>query len=298
MSNPKKVFLATPLNSEGREFKEFDFLIREKEFRLEPHLMNSVHWHDYYEVEFITGGEGCHFFNSHMHSIYRGCAYLIAPSDFHTVSESKDNPLGLYTINFAESFLPPKLAVMLENRGSIAKVVFSEEETAEITDILRKIKSEFEGSGFLKTEMIRADFSRFVIMLLRKSVECGREIPSSPQYSDSVSKTVMYLKNHFREHITLTDCAAKQYLTPNYLGEIFHSNVGMSFKDYLKKLRFNYSVNLLSSTEMSVAQISADSGFSTTSYFISLFREHYGITPSQFRKLSLAEQKKILKTVS
>ena len=94
MSNPKKVFLATPLNSEGREFKEYDFLIREKEFRLEPRLMSSVHWHDYYEVEFITGGEGCHFFNSHMHSIYRGCAYIIAPSDFHTVSESKDNPLG------------------------------------------------------------------------------------------------------------------------------------------------------------------------------------------------------------
>ena len=56
MSNPKKVFLATPLNSEGREFKEYDFLIREKEFRLEPRLMSSVHWHDYYEVEFITGG--------------------------------------------------------------------------------------------------------------------------------------------------------------------------------------------------------------------------------------------------
>lgn len=138
MSNPKKVFLATPLNSEGREFKEYDFLIREKEFRLEPRLMSSVHWHDYYEVEFITGGEGCHFFNSHMHSIYRGCAYIIAPSDFHTVSESKDNPLGLYTVNFSESFLPPKLAAMLENRGSVAKVVFGEEETAEIIDLLKK----------------------------------------------------------------------------------------------------------------------------------------------------------------
>ena len=88
MNNPKRVFLATPLNKEGREFREFDFLIREKEYRLEAHLMNSVHWHDYYEIEFITGGEGCQFFNGRMHSVYRGCAYLVCPSDFHTVSES------------------------------------------------------------------------------------------------------------------------------------------------------------------------------------------------------------------
>ena len=298
MKNSKEVFLAIPQNNEGKEFKQFNFLIREKKFRLEDQLMNSVHWHDYYEIEFITGGEGCHFFNSRMHSVYRGCAYLVSPSDFHTVSESKENPLRLFNINFSESFLPPKLASMLESGGSLPKIVFSEEDTVKIIALLEEIKKEFESDNFLKTEMIQAAFSRFVIMLWRKSTEYGSELPSSPRFSDTVSKTVMYLKKHFREHITLADCASRLYLTPNYLGELFHNSVGVSFKEYLKKLRFNYSVNLLGSSEMSVAQISTDSGFSTPSYFIRLFREHYGITPSQFRKLTPAEQKKILKTIN
>ncbi len=290
----KDIFLAVPGNSGGREFS---FLIRKKNEPLEVKYNNTVHWHDYYELEFVTGGYGVHFFNGGENPISRGCAYLVTPSDFHSVSESEGDPLELYNINFSESFLPFELVSALEERGSIACVGFSDEDTEEAVSILERMEKEYFYGNEFSADMIRADFMRLIIMILRKSRASVQKAVAS-DFSDAVSKTVLYLKRHFREHITLTDCAARLYLTPNYLGNMFCKAVGVPFKTYLQRLRFNYSVNLLASTEMSVSQISDDSGFTNPSYFISLFRKRFGITPAVFKSLSAEKRQEILKEVT
>jgi AraC family transcriptional activator of pobA len=49
--------------------------------------------------------------------------------------------------------------------------------------------------------------------------------------------------------------------------------------------------NLLSYTDLSVAQISDELKFDTPSYFIRLFRKYAQMTPSQFRDASLSDKK-------
>ncbi len=58
---------------------------------------------------------------------------------------------------------------------------------------------------------------------------------------------------------------------------------GINFKKYLGDLRIERAKDLLLSTEMSVADVAQRSGFSSTSYFIKVFKESEGTTPSRFR---------------
>ena len=58
---------------------------------------------------------------------------------------------------------------------------------------------------------------------------------------------------------------------------------GINFKKYLGDLCIERAKDLLLSTEMSVADVAQRSGFSSTSYFIKVFKESEGTTPSRFR---------------
>ena len=53
---------------------------------------------------------------------------------------------------------------------------------------------------------------------------------------------------------------------------------------YILQLRLEYAARLLvNEPERTIAQIAADSGFSSSSYFSDRFRQHYGMSPSDFR---------------
>ena len=59
---------------------------------------------------------------------------------------------------------------------------------------------------------------------------------------------------------------------------------GINFKKYLNDLRIERAKDLLLSTDMNVAEVGQRSGFSSTSYFIKVFKESEGTTPSRFRE--------------
>ena len=56
-----------------------------------------------------------------------------------------------------------------------------------------------------------------------------------------------------------------------------------SFSEYLTYLKLSESEKLLISTDMSVTEIAQTCGFSTTSYYIAVFKKITGETPSKIK---------------
>jgi len=48
-------------------------------------------------------------------------------------------------------------------------------------------------------------------------------------------------------------------------------------------LRLQYAAKLLENPNLNIETVSAQSGFSATSYFISVFKGHYGVTPKEYQ---------------
>jgi AraC family cel operon transcriptional repressor len=55
-------------------------------------------------------------------------------------------------------------------------------------------------------------------------------------------------------------------------------------------IRLEHSAKLLTTTNIPIIDISSDCGFESLSYFYRRFKEHYGLSPREFRKLGKADQ--------
>ena len=62
-----------------------------------------------------------------------------------------------------------------------------------------------------------------------------------------------------------------------------------SVSQFIRQIRLEHSVELLKEKKLTVSEISFKVGFSSTSYFIKCFREHYGYPPGEATNLGLDE---------
>jgi len=109
--------------------------------------------------------------------------------------------------------------------------------------------------------------------------------PGANRQGDSFYKTVAYMNSHFTENISLTSTAKAVGIHPVTLSRLFSEKFKSSFSGYLGYLRCSHGARLLQNTGDSCAQIAYRSGFGSIRSFNRAFRELYGITPTEYRKL-------------
>ena len=73
-------------------------------------------------------------------------------------------------------------------------------------------------------------------------------------------------------------------MTPEYLGTLFHREVGMSFSTYIRNVRIDKAKELLCGTQLKLYEIAEKTGYSDPKYFSKVFREATGLTPAEYRK--------------
>ncbi len=93
-----------------------------------------------------------------------------------------------------------------------------------------------------------------------------------------------YICTNFRSAISLKDLSEQMFLSNGYLSRFFKSNYGMSFQEYLTKVRLNYALDELLYTDFPITRIVYDNGFANVALFNKAFKKEYGETPSQMRK--------------
>ena len=59
---------------------------------------------------------------------------------------------------------------------------------------------------------------------------------------------------------------------------------GAGAKEYITRIRLEKAKSLIESTDLSIADISEMTGFSSQSYFSTAFKGYTGLTPSQYRQ--------------
>lgn len=57
----------------------------------------------------------------------------------------------------------------------------------------------------------------------------------------------------------------------------------VSGSEYINRIRLEYAMNLIKSTDLSFTEISEMSGFTSSKYFSTIFKQYIGMTPTQFR---------------
>lgn len=112
--------------------------------------------------------------------------------------------------------------------------------------------------------------------------------------ADSMSAVLDFVRENHRHNLRLSDVAEKLGYDYHYVSRFFRTAFRMTFRDYLKTCRLESAVLLLRETDKKIVEISLESGFQSVRAFNQAFREHYGISPSEYRKIS---EKKFLPAI-
>lgn len=98
-----------------------------------------------------------------------------------------------------------------------------------------------------------------------------------------IRKALRFLSDHYSQHLELAQVARIAGLSPSYFSTLFRDVVGVSFREYLNRIRVEESKRLLLSTEYPLADIAVAMGFPDQSYYCKVFKKLVGVTPGKFR---------------
>ncbi len=128
------------------------------------------------------------------------------------------------------------------------------------------------------------------------------KILASPAYvlsfsvkgNETMKSALQYIMQHFQERIQISDLLQVTHMSYAAFYPAFKKTYGMSFTDYLLKIRIGYSCKLLAEDQCHISEIAYDSGFDNLANFNRQFKKIKGITPSVYRSQFRENQKKEL----
>ena len=101
----------------------------------------------------------------------------------------------------------------------------------------------------------------------------------------TVARSTAYIHEHIAEALTVESLAAREYLSSGRYRDIFRRMLGMSPQEYILKLRVDIARDLLTDSQLSIAEIALSVGCPDSRYFSRLFMKRTGISPSAYRKI-------------
>ncbi len=106
------------------------------------------------------------------------------------------------------------------------------------------------------------------------------------EYADAVRLWFDNDKPYLNPSFKLGDTAGILPLNRSYLSRVYNEGIGMTFTDYVRKCRLDYSQRLLlEHPDMTVAEVAERSGFgSHSSFHRSFTAAHHGMTPVEYRQ--------------
>ncbi len=148
-------------------------------------------------------------------------------------------------------------------------------------DIATKLSAQhdiFAASGRKET------FRQAAIDLLQQAAGSKQEAMTGAKYSHVISRAEKYVAENFCDpNISLISVAKYVGLSSAHFSTVFSQTLGRSFINYLTAMRIERAKELLSTTNMKLANIAMEIGYNEPNYFSHVFRKLEGITPKEYR---------------
>ncbi len=108
--------------------------------------------------------------------------------------------------------------------------------------------------------------------------------------NDFLKKITAIIETHIsNENFGVSELAREAGMSRSNLLRKVKSLTGLSVSLFIRQVRLRSAMELLKENDLNVSEVSFRVGFSSTSYFIKCFREHYGYPPGELKKIETRE---------
>jgi len=145
-----------------------------------------------------------------------------------------------------------------------------------VEEMVRLFQSEVAGDGMRARMML---WEIFLGCTQMEQIEKRKSLDESRM--DQITE---FLKKNCVRNFSPNELEEQLGLTYKYIGMLFKGKTGKTIKEYQRMIRLQRAVKLLCETEMTVAQVAAETGFYDAFYFSRIFKKEKGISPLKFRE--------------
>lgn len=247
------------------------------------------HYHSDLEIVVFSKACGHTVVEGTVHKFDGDCVQFIPPNAVHSFYILKNNPLAKAHVLFVNIFF---FRQVLEQVHALAPQTFMHQiATIPFTNSSAEVKirsivnnflaSKQQGVSWDNVEDILRDMGLLVQLLSVLIVHPE----TKPQRSiiDSRMRKIMDVINELAySTVSLTDIARECGFSKFHLCRIFKSASGMTIQTCIIQMRIRRAKYLLSNDWNSITKTCLDCGFSSLSYFITVFKRQEGKTPKQW----------------
>lgn len=268
--------------------KEYPFAVYDlQKIGLSFHV--SLHWHEELEIVYVYEGPLYLTIDNQDYIGKKGDIFIVNSKEIHKMHVQDNN------VRYGTLLFPLNSLLFQETDESTRKYLqplytgdvmfYHTLEDAELTEKLFSIIMEIVRLNKQKVPAYRFGTKALLLQILFLLFNNHMEISNRKSHKNSTLNRdiISYIGERYTTNLTLMEIADKFHMSYKYFSRYFKNTFNTTLSDYIMKLRLERAELLLSSTELSVTEISLQTGFNNISFFIRSFKKAYGMTPLQYR---------------
>ncbi len=251
------------------------------------------------EILYVCTGHCKHEVNEQVYEMEEGDLLLMGDGCAHQMLEASATFLTI-TLNYNElcASLPEvkKLLATFEiagkyrlskvNKGVLVKL--RGRDLLTVQDILVELLDAKAKTQEFFTALLFANVIRLFLQLINaltnppvQTITAQREQIRRQKVLDCLK----FISAHFREQLKVDEMAKEADMCRTYFFRSFKEVTGMTFIQYVTKVRIKHACLLLADKNYSINEISSSVGFSHLSHFYQAFKKELGLSPHKYRKM-------------
>jgi AraC-like DNA-binding protein/ligand-binding sensor protein len=150
---------------------------------------------------------------------------------------------------------------------------------------LKELEEAYFESKVLTKEQYEATL-RLLDIFAHHLSDVANKILTEEKHAESplVKKVRTFLENRYHGPVMLEEVAKAMRYSTFYFCKLFKKATGITFTDFLNRVRVEKAKNLLENPHLRVNEVAFEVGFQSLPHFNRVFRKIVGVSPSEFRE--------------
>lgn len=250
---------------------------------------------NYYSLIYFMKGHGILHLDDQSFHLNTGDFYLI-PSGIYYALETSLESICIF-MNLRNSFVASEYKNIFMDEPQITNFITKSlavehtmtylalhtKENEAVPTLVLTIFTEYINQDKYSNNIMKNYLSLLFATILRDKNTTIDSSVKITRHDQQYQQIINYLKQNYQA-ASLTDLADHIHFSKQYICKIVKEKTGDTFNTLLMKTRLDMAAQYLLDTSLTLEDISYLCGFTASSHFSRLFKNHYGISPSVFRK--------------
>jgi AraC-like DNA-binding protein len=267
-----------------------EFPIDVRFLRFGPRRDIRLNRHEYFELLYLCSGEAVYQVQDRSFEVGPGDLFLVGSTLLHRMRQYRTREVrgaALYFLPSLVGEIEYLMPFLVQDSGFPHVVEASTGVPEQVFDLMKRAHAELPAESNRARLSVKTYLKMILVLLVNHFAgwRGSEEVFERQQLDLERLKPLFdWIGAHYSQPLTVEDGAARLGMSRSNFMRFFKHVTGQSFVGYLNRFRVAKAEALLAETDLTIAEVSQQTGFCDQSYFGLVFRNLLQVTPREYKQ--------------